>query len=64
MEETTISTSIEAGWEIKDRNYYLLRDMAPLTYTLPSKHTRRLVFAILQKTLCSPFWLRENLKMP
>ena len=41
MEETTISTSIEAGWEIKDRNYYLLRDMSPLTYTLPSKHTRR-----------------------
>ena len=28
-------------WEIKDRNYYLLRDMSPLTYTLPSKHTRR-----------------------
>jgi len=41
MEETTAPISIETGWEIKDRNYYLLRDMSPLTYTLPSKHTRR-----------------------
>jgi len=41
MEETIAPTSIETGWEIKDRNYYLLRDMSPLTYTLPSKHTRR-----------------------
>ena len=28
-------------WEIKDRNYYLVNDMSPLTYTLASKHTRR-----------------------
>jgi hypothetical protein len=28
-------------WELKDRNYYLLNGKAPLTYTLPSKHTRR-----------------------
>ena len=28
-------------WEIKDRNYYLLNGKSPLTYTLPSKHTRR-----------------------
>jgi len=28
-------------WEYKDRNYYLLGDKTPLTYTLPSKHTRR-----------------------
>jgi len=41
MEETITPTSVETGWEIKDRNYYLLRDMSPLTYTLPSKHTRR-----------------------
>ncbi len=31
----------EAKWEIKDRNYYLVNDMSPLTYTLASKHTRR-----------------------
>ena len=28
-------------WEIKDRLYYLTHDYAPLTYTLPSRHTRR-----------------------
>jgi hypothetical protein len=28
-------------WEVKDRNYYLTNDLSPLTYTLPSKHTRR-----------------------
>lgn len=31
----------ETKWEIKDRNYYLVNDMSPLTYTLASKHTRR-----------------------
>jgi hypothetical protein len=34
MEENTT-------WEVKDRSYYLLHGKAPLTYTLPSKHTRR-----------------------
>ena len=29
-------------WEYKDRNYYLLRDKNPLTYTLPSKHSQKL----------------------
>ena len=28
-------------WEIKDRNYYLLNNKSPLTYTLRSKHTGR-----------------------
>jgi len=28
-------------WEYKDRNYYLLSNKSPLTYTLPSKHTRK-----------------------
>ena len=28
-------------WEYKDRNYYLLNNKNPLTYTLPSKHTRK-----------------------
>jgi|EP01043_Picozoa_sp_COSAG02_P046912 hypothetical protein len=28
-------------WEYKDRNYYLLDNRNPLTYTLPSKHTRK-----------------------
>jgi hypothetical protein len=31
----------EEKWEIKDRNYYLVNDMSPITYTLSSKHTRR-----------------------
>jgi hypothetical protein len=28
-------------WEIKDRNYYLLHNKSPLTYTVQSKHSRR-----------------------
>jgi hypothetical protein len=28
-------------WEYKDRNYYLLGNKNPLTYTLPSKHTSK-----------------------
>tara|TARA_R100000935_G_scaffold3480_1_gene8910 strand:- start:395 stop:1168 length:774 start_codon:yes stop_codon:yes gene_type:complete len=28
-------------WEYKDRNYYLLRDKNPLTYTLPSRHSAK-----------------------
>ena len=28
-------------WEYKDRNYYLLNNKEPLTYTLPSRHSRR-----------------------
>jgi len=28
-------------WEYKDRNYYLLNNKNPLTYTLPSRHTRK-----------------------
>jgi len=28
-------------WEIKDRNYYLLHNKSPLTYTIQSKHSRR-----------------------
>lgn len=32
----------DSAWEIKDRNYYLLNGYSPLTYTMNSKHTRRL----------------------
>ena len=28
-------------WEYKDRNYYLLNGKQPLTYTLPSRHSRQ-----------------------
>jgi hypothetical protein len=28
-------------WVYKDRNYYLTDNKEPLTYTLPSKHSRR-----------------------
>jgi len=29
------------NWEYKDRHYYLIDNKEPLTYTIPSKHTRR-----------------------
>ena len=29
------------NWEIKDRRYYLNNNAEPLTYTIPSKHTRK-----------------------
>ncbi len=29
------------SWEIKDRTYYLLQDLSPLTYTLGAKNSRR-----------------------
>ena len=29
------------NWEFKDRNYYLLGGLEPLTYTLPARHTQR-----------------------
>ena len=28
-------------WEYKDRNYYLMHNKMPLTYTLPTKHSRK-----------------------
>ena len=38
-------------WEVKDRNYYLLHGKSPLTYTLPSKHTRRFPLLHFDKDL-------------
>jgi len=32
---------VKDTWEYKDRNYYLLNGRQPLTYTLPSKHSRQ-----------------------
>ena len=29
------------NWEYKDRNYYLIGNKKPLTYTLPSRHSKR-----------------------
>jgi len=29
------------GWEIKDRNYYLTGNASPLTFTIPSRHTKK-----------------------
>ena len=31
----------EDGWEIKDRTYYVAASEAPLTLTIPSRHTRK-----------------------
>jgi len=48
MEETKVKkASAKAAakpvdnWEYKDRNYYLIGNKTPLTYTLPSKHSKR-----------------------
>ena len=32
---------VKNTWEYKDRQYYLLGNKSPLTYTIPSRHTRR-----------------------
>ena len=34
-------TTQSEGWEMKDRRYYLKNNTEPLTYTIPSKHTRK-----------------------
>ena len=39
--ETKELKTTEDTWEIKDRTYYLLNNKTPITFTLPSKHTRR-----------------------
>jgi|TARA_R110000796_G_scaffold34355_6_gene88793 hypothetical protein len=40
MTTTTIS-SLKKDWEIKDRSYMLKGEMAPITYTIQTKHTAR-----------------------
>ncbi len=32
---------VKDTWEYKDRHYYLIGNKSPLTYTIPSRHTRR-----------------------
>ena len=32
---------VKPSWEIKDRRYYLNDNKEPLTFTIPSKHTRK-----------------------
>jgi len=32
---------VKNTWEYKDRHYYLIGNKSPLTYTIPSRHTRR-----------------------
>tara|TARA_R110000764_G_scaffold198352_3_gene283619 strand:- start:27 stop:842 length:816 start_codon:yes stop_codon:yes gene_type:complete len=41
--EKTVETPkvVKPTWEYKDRNYYLIGSKEPLTYTLPSRHTRK-----------------------
>ena len=41
IENATETVEPENKWEFKDRNYYLLGGIEPLTYTLPARHTRR-----------------------
>jgi len=35
------TTQVKNTWEYKDRNYYLANNKEPLTYTIPSRHTRK-----------------------
>ena len=42
MEEIKEKTpKVKDTWEYKDRQYYLIGNKTPLTYTIPSRHTRR-----------------------
>jgi len=42
MEEIKEKTpKVKDTWEYKDRHYYLAGDKEPLTYTIPSRHTRK-----------------------
>ena len=42
METQTKKTPAKKdNWEYKDRNYYLIGNKTPLTYTIPSKHSKR-----------------------
>ena len=40
-EPKKVSKPSQPTWEIKDRTYVLARGMSPLTFTIPSKHTRK-----------------------
>lgn len=50
MEETKEKKTVDT-WEYKDRNYYLKGNKMPLTYTLPSKHSRRYPLVWFDKEL-------------
>ena len=39
------------NWEYKDRNYYLIGNKKPLTYTLPSRHSKRYPLVWFDKDL-------------
>jgi hypothetical protein len=41
METKEKKTPAKDNWEYKDRNYYLVNNKTPLTYTLPSRHSAR-----------------------
>jgi hypothetical protein len=42
VKKTEVKKEIKKdAWEIKDRNYYLVGDKEPLSYTISSRHTRR-----------------------
>ncbi len=45
------SSKVVDTWEYKDRNYYLLGNKEPLTYTLPSKHSSRYSLVWFDPTL-------------
>ena len=53
------------NWEYKNRNYYLIGNKTPLTYTLPSRHSKRypLVWFCLLYTSPSPRD-RQKSRMP
>ena len=52
MEEIKEKTpKVKDTWEYKDRHYYLANNKEPLTYTIPSKHTRKYPLVWFDKDL-------------
>ena len=41
METKENKAQAKDAWEYKDKNYYLLGNKTPLTYTIPTRHSRR-----------------------
>lgn len=50
-EQIERSSQSKVEWEFKDRNYYLLGQKSPLTYTIPTRHSRRYPLVWFDKDL-------------
>ena len=41
VKKTVVQKPVKPEWEIKDRIYYLTKNKKPLTYTIPTRHSRK-----------------------